>query len=87
MLAEHPFAGLEHLSSLDLSDNSIVSWPSELLRHAKSLVYLDLGHNLISNLPGDFTRQCVDLCHLSLRNNELRTPDVSWISGLAGIKV
>ncbi|CAK8697409.1 unnamed protein product [Clavelina lepadiformis] len=76
VLAEHAFAGLEHLSSLDLSDNSIVSWPSELLRHAKSLVYLDLGHNLISNLPGDFTRQCVDLCHLSLRNNELRTPDV-----------
>ncbi|XP_078481712.1 uncharacterized protein LOC100187176 [Ciona intestinalis] len=78
-LSPATFVGLNHMTSLDLSRNSIVTWPLGVLRNTASLVYLDLGFNNLKNLPTNFISGCPNLSHLSLRNNELRSLNAGWL--------
>lgn len=55
-VSRNAFRNLDHLTSLDLSDNYIRLWTSETLIGSASLVYLDLGNNYLSKLPSGFVK-------------------------------
>ena len=68
-LSSGDFAGLSGLTSLDLSDNSVSTLPSDLFDGLTSLTSLDLSDNDLSALPAGLFKGLTSLTSLDVSGN------------------
>ena len=78
VLPANLFSSNRLLSSMDLSNNELLTVPTTFFSHSPRLAFVDLSMNHLKTMSPEIFLPCPKLTQIILRDNELSHAHSSW---------